>query len=155
MPQEISSGIVVYHKDNNEVKYLILHYEAGHWDFPKGHIEGNEKLEEAAIRETKEEIGVVATLVSRQPIHKEQYFFYADYKKSKKEKREKVFKTVSFYLAEYQSGDPKDHGWEMEDAGWYSFDKALELMAFKGEKQALEKAKKKINKLSCQASLFT
>jgi len=67
----------------------------------------------------------------------------------------KVFKTVSFYLAEYESGDPKKHGWEMEDGGWFNDDEALELMAFKGEKEALKKAQAKLRDLKKQPQLFT
>ena len=52
----------------------------------------------------------------------------------------KVFKTVAFYLAEYVSGSPEDHGWEMSEAGWFDYENALDLMAFKGEKAALIKA---------------
>jgi hypothetical protein len=38
--------------------YLLLHYEAGHWDFAKGHIEKGEKTEDTVRRETKEEAGI-------------------------------------------------------------------------------------------------
>jgi DNA ligase D-like protein (predicted 3'-phosphoesterase) len=54
---EKSAGIVVFRK-NRERKYLLLHYESGHWDFPKGHIEKGESEKEAAKRELKEETGV-------------------------------------------------------------------------------------------------
>jgi 8-oxo-dGTP pyrophosphatase MutT (NUDIX family) len=52
----------------------------------------------------------------------------------------RVFKTVTFYLMEAVGGDPSEHGWEMEDAGWFSVEEALEKMAFPGEKKALEVA---------------
>jgi len=52
----------------------------------------------------------------------------------------KVFKTVTFYLLEYVSGDPKEHGWEMSEAGWFAYDEALNIMSFAGEKEALKKA---------------
>jgi 8-oxo-dGTP pyrophosphatase MutT (NUDIX family) len=52
----------------------------------------------------------------------------------------KVFKTVTFYLLEYVAGDPKNHGWEMEEAGWFTAQEALERMSFEGEKEALGKA---------------
>jgi 8-oxo-dGTP pyrophosphatase MutT (NUDIX family) len=54
----------------------------------------------------------------------------------------RVFKTVTFYLMEYQSGEPGKHGWEMAEAGWYDFNEALKMMAFNGEKEALKKAYK-------------
>jgi 8-oxo-dGTP pyrophosphatase MutT (NUDIX family) len=56
-------------------------------------------------------------------------------------KKTKVFKVVSFYLMEYESGDPKDHDWEMEDAGWFSFDQAMKQLAFDGEREALRQAR--------------
>jgi len=59
-------------------------------------------------------------------------------------KRTKVFKLVTFYLLKYLSGDSKDHGWEMEETGWFSFDEALKKLAFTGEKEALRKAQKLI-----------
>ena len=58
----------------------------------------------------------------------------------------RVFKTVSFYLAEYGSGSSEDHGWEMSEVGWFTYEEALERLAFKGEKEALKKAKEKISK---------
>ena len=67
----------------------------------------------------------------------------------------KVFKTVSFYLAKYVSGNLQDHGWEMEDADWFNYEKALELMAFKGEREALEKAYIMLQEKKKQPSLFS
>ncbi len=50
----------------------------------------------------------------------------------------KIAKTVYFYLGEYLSGDIAKHGWEMEDAGWFEYEKALKLMAFNDEKMAVK-----------------
>lgn len=52
----------------------------------------------------------------------------------------KVLKKVTFYLLEYVAGDPQDHGWEMEAAGWFTAQEALKKMSFEGEKEALKKA---------------
>ena len=59
MPTEKSCGAVVFKQQKDgSVKYLLLHYEAGHWDFPKGKQEKNEKEEQTAAREIKEETGI-------------------------------------------------------------------------------------------------
>lgn len=60
MRKELSAGIVVYRRDpqTGKLYYLLLHYLGGHWDLPKGKVEGQESLEEAAIREVKEETGL-------------------------------------------------------------------------------------------------
>ena len=51
---EKSCGIVVV---NNE-SILLLHYPSGHWDFPKGHVDGAETEHETAIRELFEETSI-------------------------------------------------------------------------------------------------
>ena len=57
MAKEKSCGAVVFRKDD-EVKYLLLHYTPGHWDFPKGKQEIGETEEQAASREIEEETGI-------------------------------------------------------------------------------------------------
>ncbi len=58
MPKETSAGAVIFRKEDNQTLYLLLHYEAGHWDLPKGHIEANETEIETAKREVEEETGL-------------------------------------------------------------------------------------------------
>ena len=53
-----SAGMVVVHYNNNEFKVLLLRAYS-YWDFPKGKLEEGEGLLEAAIREVKEEAGIV------------------------------------------------------------------------------------------------
>ncbi len=57
MVDERSAGAVVFIK-GAEPQYLLLHYTAGHWDFPKGNIEAGETEKQAAIREIREETGI-------------------------------------------------------------------------------------------------
>jgi bis(5'-nucleosidyl)-tetraphosphatase len=66
MKKEQSAGIVVYHRnpDNGKFYYLLLHYIGGHWDLPKGKVEAGESLEQAAMREVKEETGLIVTPIS-------------------------------------------------------------------------------------------
>jgi bis(5'-nucleosidyl)-tetraphosphatase len=45
-------------EDSVEPEYLLLHYTASHWDFPKGNIEAGETEKQAAIREIREETGI-------------------------------------------------------------------------------------------------
>lgn len=55
---EITSGIVFIYRN----KILLLHPSNEKWSksfsYPKGHVDEGETIEEAAVRETKEEIGV-------------------------------------------------------------------------------------------------
>lgn len=50
---EAAGGIVI----NKDDKILFI-YRLGKWDLPKGKLEPNEKLDEAALREVEEETGL-------------------------------------------------------------------------------------------------
>ncbi len=53
------AGCVVFRSKGNETLFLIISSSSGkHWVLPKGHIEGQESPEAAALRELKEEAGV-------------------------------------------------------------------------------------------------
>lgn len=62
-----SGGIIT--KEENDKKHVLLLYRKK-WDdytFPKGHLDPGENLEEAAIRETKEETGLDVKIVKALP----------------------------------------------------------------------------------------
>ncbi len=65
--EAISSGGIVYRVHDGNVEILLLRdtrYED--WVLPKGHVEENETLEKAALREIREEAGVTEATVVRE-----------------------------------------------------------------------------------------
>lgn len=59
MVLEHSAGAVIYRKKARQLEYLILQsVKDKRWGFPKGHLEGKETAQEAAVREVKEESGL-------------------------------------------------------------------------------------------------
>ena len=84
--------------------------KARYWGFPKGHIESGQTTKEAAIREVREEGGVVAEIVDKMGASKYTYT---------RRTGEKIFKIVTFFLMRYISGDPADHDHEVLGAGWF------------------------------------
>lgn len=60
---EAAGGLVV----NNRNELLMIH-RFGKWDFPKGHVEENELISQAAIREVTEETGAQKlTIIQKLP----------------------------------------------------------------------------------------
>ena len=63
MQEEKSCGALVYRRRNNHVQILLLKHCLGkNWSFPKGHVEPGEREGQTAIREVREETGLVVGL---------------------------------------------------------------------------------------------
>ncbi len=57
--KEICSGGVIYYKEKDKKLFLLIKSsKTGWWVFPKGHVEENEDLKSAALREIEEEVGI-------------------------------------------------------------------------------------------------
>lgn len=131
MPLEKSAGAVTFHRKKGVIKYLLLHYQMGHWDFPKGNIEKGEKLEETVRREIKEETGIekIEFIVGFKEWFK---YFY-------KLKNKNIFKIVTFFLAEAKTETVKI-SYEHIGYKWLPYREALDQLTFKNAKEVLKKA---------------
>ena len=130
--KEFSAGGVVFRREPEGVLWLVVKPKGDNrWRFPKGGIETGESSVQAAQREVREEGGVEAEIVDK--IGHEKYFFVQD--------KQKIFKTVTFYLMEYQQEAQTGFTWETEEIDWLPFAEAKKKLAFDKEKEILEKAK--------------
>lgn len=137
---EKSVGAVVFRRENKKVYYLLLHYDLGHWGFPKGNIKKGEKLENTAKREIFEETGIkdVEFILGFKKWIK--YFYKRTPLKFKgTEVGKTVFKIVTFYLAETKTKEVKI-SWEHQGYKWLPYEQALEQLTFKNAKEVLKKA---------------
>ena len=128
--KEKSAGAVLFIQ-NRERKYLLLHYEAGHWDFPKGNIEKGEEEKETVLREIAEETGI--TPIRFVEGFKERlHYFYSINQKT-------ISKEVIFYLAETDKEEVKI-SFEHIGYKWLVYPDALSQLTFKNSKEILNKA---------------
>lgn len=129
MYDEVSAGAVVFYM-GQEPEYLLLHYSAGHWDFPKGNVEPGETEVEAALREIKEETGLDVVLIAdfRQEVE-------YTYRRGGKTVRKKVV----FFLAEAPTKEVT-LSWEHKAYLWLPFDKALSRLTYDSSRSVLAKA---------------
>jgi len=130
MKQEKSAGAIVYRKEK-EPMFLLLHYEMGHWDFPKGKIEANEKGLETVKREIQEETGIKDIKILKDFKEKIHYYY--------KFEGELITKTVVFYLAKTDTENVK---LSFEHIGfiWLPYEKAIDKLTYKNAKEILKKA---------------
>ncbi len=98
------------------------------WSWPKGWVDKEENLEEAALREVREEGGVVAKIVKKLPALK--VFF--------KDKGELVMKFVTYFVMEYVRDVPEGFGEETAEVKWVTKDEAMGLLVHKNERELLE-----------------
>jgi len=138
MELEKSAGTIIFRKDKEVLYYLLLHYQAGHWDFPKGNIEKGEELTETARRETEEETGVGDIEFIQRFKEKINYFYQRGSKK--------IYKTVVFFLAETKTEEVK-LSFEHQDFEWLSYEKTLKRLTHKNAKEILKKANEVLLKL--------
>ncbi|MBI2578724.1 MAG: NUDIX domain-containing protein [Candidatus Aenigmarchaeota archaeon] len=133
---ERSRGAVIFRKEGIKILYLLLHYESGHWDFVKGHVEKGENDEETVKREAKEETGLDIEIL---PSFKERItYFYRNEGKT-------ISKEVVFYAAKAEIGDVKlSH--EHKGFKWLLFEDALKHITFDNSKTILKNAHKFISK---------
>jgi 8-oxo-dGTP pyrophosphatase MutT (NUDIX family) len=128
--REKSCGAVVFIKKEDQTKYLLLNYAAGHWDFVKGNVELNETEKETVLRELQEETAItdasfidgfketIAYFYRRQglTVHKEVVFFIIE---THTEKVALSFEHVGYI--------------------WLDYKRAMEKLNFKNAKDVLQK----------------
>jgi len=131
MPIERSAGAVVFRREDNKIKYLLIQYSRGHWEFPRGLIEKGESIEETARREIKEETGIEDVVFI--PGFKEwiKFFFKVDGKT--------VMKIVTFLLAETKT-QKVTLSFEHKDYAWLEYREAMKKLTFENAKEVLQKA---------------
>jgi len=105
---------------------------------PKGLLDPGEKPDQAAIREVREETGLVAVPVIK--LADSKYVYVRSWGDGKK-----VFKIVSFYLLRYESGEiddiSDDMRIEVKRALWLPLDEAARKLAYGGEREVVRKAR--------------
>lgn len=133
MTNDQSFGIIPYVIEDEQIKYLIIHHQKGHWAFPKGHAEENETPLETASRELLEETGITASDINPDQTFIERYVF-TDPKTKKL-----INKKVTFFLGKAETTTVKIQDEELQGYAWVTLDEAMDLATFNQAKQLIKK----------------
>lgn len=138
-----SAGGVIYQEREGEMWVVLIATKGGSvWGLPKGLIEEGEDAPQAAMREVREESGLQGESVADLgPIE----YWYRDSKS-----KVLYHKFVHYFLLRYVSGDVADHGWEVDEARWFSLDNALAAISYENERRVLVSARERWSNLPCE-----
>lgn len=130
MTLERSCGAVVFTRAGGEIRYVLVCSPEGNYGFPKGHAEPGETLEETALREIREEVGLRVRLLPG--FHREDEYPLP--------KKLETRKHVDFFLAEYADQPVRAQESELRGAGLHSLDEALRLLRHESWRRILREA---------------
>lgn len=135
--QETSSGGLVVDLSTGAPRAAVIcrlnRAGRAEWCLPKGHIEGEETLEETAVREIEEETGIRGVVV--ETLGSIDYWFSADGRR--------IHKVVHLFLLKAVGGEltvENDPDAEAVDVEWVPFPELDERLAFPNERRAVEAA---------------
>jgi len=157
---ERSAGGIVFRIENKKILWLIVKIKSkrsivrvgtsirrkpnssnkAKYKFPKGHLNKNEFLKQAALREVEEEGGVKAEIIEK--LGSRNYIIWDSIK------RKKFTKKVTFFLMKYLSFSNTKH----QDAEvvlareWLPYQEAHKKLAYDSEKSLLKKAQDRLKK---------
>jgi 8-oxo-dGTP pyrophosphatase MutT (NUDIX family) len=135
---EVSAGGVVYRREDDTIDLALAARRTRRgqlaWGLAKGAIEQGESDEQAAVREVLEETGLEAEVEA--DLGDIRYFYVWD--------GVRVRKRVHFFLMHATGGDVANHDSEMEDVRWFPLRTAMKRAAYKGEREVIERAAKRL-----------
>ncbi|MHA8110152.1 bis(5'-nucleosyl)-tetraphosphatase [Lactobacillaceae bacterium Melli_B4] len=136
MKTELDGGAIVYRIVEGHPEYLLLKSATSDfWGFPKGHLEGDESYEAAAIREAKEETNL--------DIHPDTNFD----ENLEYDMKNGHHKTVKFFVAEV----PADaivtrQKAEISNYGWFDYQRARKQLTYDNLRVLIDAAEQYLTK---------
>lgn len=127
--EKVAAGGVVIDSATKQPRVLLIHRQRyDDWSFPKGVAMDDETIEEAALREVKEETGVDCRITSM--LSQMRY----NYRTRSGKTRPKV---VHYFLMKAVGGALQATGEEVDEVAWFDFDEATRRLSYDRDKHLL------------------
>ena len=125
----LAAGGIVIDEESGSPRVLLVHRPRyDDWSFPKGKLDPGETVEQAAVREVKEETGIKCRIIRELKTLRYQV-------RSKGQVRPKV---VHYFLMERVSGKIRVPGAEVDKASWFDLDKAARKLSYNRDRKLLD-----------------
>lgn len=132
--KHFASGGIIVKNISGRLMVLLIKDKYGRWTWPKGHIEGSETPEEAALREIGEETSQ-RNIRILEKVGEQKYSYMLG--------EEEVSKTVYIYLIEsLEEEEIVIQEEEIVSAEWVEGIKALEIIGYESSAELLSKGLK-------------
>ena len=129
---EQSAGGVVVRVRNGQPLYLLIRDSYGHWGFPKGHLEGGERADRAALREVMEETGIRALSLVGSIAKIDWYFRF---------RGALIHKQCEFFLMQTSAEGTRPQKSEgITACRWTTLPEARRLLAYENARGVLQRA---------------
>jgi 8-oxo-dGTP pyrophosphatase MutT (NUDIX family) len=137
---ETSAGGVVFRRTDGGPLFLLIKDPYRNWGLPKGHIEGGETPEQAAMREIEEETGL-AGIVPVGGLPTIDWYFH--------DRGQLVHKICHFFLMESDTAETRPQREEgISDCAWLPLDDALRTLTYDNARGVLRSAGEQLHLLS-------
>lgn len=132
MIQATSAGAILFRDTRGDREYLLLKSRPGDWEFPKGGVEGDEELQQTAIREVKEEAGISEFRLIDGFRKDYDYVFQAN--------GSTIHKTVHLFIAKSFEASAELSN-EHSDHQWRDYEQAINTITQDGPRDILRDAR--------------
>ena len=133
---ELSAGGVVFRVEEGMPLFLLIRDSYENWGFPKGHIEGSERAEDAALREVVEETGV-SGLTLRGAIATIDWFF--------RFRGRLIHKHCHFFLMETEAASTSPQRAEgITACRWMRYEEAESTVSYTNAREVLRRARQMV-----------
>jgi 8-oxo-dGTP pyrophosphatase MutT (NUDIX family) len=136
-----SAGAILFRDTRGEREYLLLKSRPGDWEFPKGGVEGDEELQQTAIREVREEAGIEDFRLVDGFRQEYDYVFEAGGKT--------IHKTVHLFIARSFEASAELSN-EHRDLQWRDYEQALNTITQDGPREIFERAHDYLDDLAAE-----